>query len=386
MFWRKKWFQKLNLNKTQFFIIFLFVLLLGIFYFFYNFFSNQSLSSERDIYQKNLEEKKGEVALFKEELPKYPPLNKEDYDIRMSKLANNPTVRIVEKDKETGEEKIRFEVKKTPWPVQNLPYPKDGAILPFNRVVAYYGNLYSKKMGALGEYPEAEMIGRLQKEVDAWNKADPDTKSIPALHYIAVVAQGAPGKDGKYKTRMPDTEIEKVLKMAEKINAIVFLDIQAGNSTIYDELPYFEKYLKLPNVHLGVDPEFYMRDGKKPGKYMGTIDAEEINFATEFLANIVLKEDLPPKILVIHRFTQKMVTNYKNIKVVPEVQFVMHMDGWGGKEHKKSTYKSFIYPEPVQFAGFKIFYKNDTKQTGTTIFTGEELLKLNPRPIYIQYQ
>lgn len=386
MFWHKKWFQKLNLSKTQFFILFLFVILFGIFYFFYNFFSRQSFSFERDIYQKNLGEKKGEVVLLEEKLPKYPSLDKEDYDIRMSKLANNPTIRIIEKDQETGEEKIRFEEKKTPWPVQNLPYPKDGALLPFNRIIAYYGNLYSKKMGALGEYPEAEMIARLQREVDLWNQADPDTKAIPALHYIAVVAQGAPGKDGKYKTRMPDTEIEKVLKMAEKINAIVFLDVQVGNSTIYDELPYFEKYLKLPNVHLGIDPEFYMRDGKKPGKYMGTIDAEEINFATEFLANLTLKEDLPPKILVIHRFTQKMVTNYKNIKVVPEVQFVMHMDGWGGKEHKKSTYKSFIFPEPVQFAGFKIFYKNDTKQTGTTIFTGEELLKLNPRPIYIQYQ
>ena len=30
------------------------------------------------------------------------------------------------------------------WPVKNK-YPLPGAILPFNRVIAYYGNLYSKK-------------------------------------------------------------------------------------------------------------------------------------------------------------------------------------------------------------------------------------------------
>ncbi len=42
------------------------------------------------------------------------------------------------------------------------PYPNPGAILPFRRIIAYYGNLYSKKMGALGEYPPDEMLRRLK--------------------------------------------------------------------------------------------------------------------------------------------------------------------------------------------------------------------------------
>src|ERR1035437_6740398 len=33
------------------------------------------------------------------------------------------------------------------WPVKHQPYPKEGAILPFKRVVAFYGNLNSKRMG-----------------------------------------------------------------------------------------------------------------------------------------------------------------------------------------------------------------------------------------------
>jgi hypothetical protein len=81
-----------------------------------------------------------------------------------------------------------------------------------------------------------------------------------------------------------------------------------------------------------------------------------------------------------------MVTNYQNIKPLPEVQIVMDMDGWGPKAKKIGTYKQFIYREPVQFTGFKLFYKNDILEKGTTLFTPEELLKLNPRPIYIQYQ
>lgn len=81
-----------------------------------------------------------------------------------------------------------------------------------------------------------------------------------------------------------------------------------------------------------------------------------------------------------------MLTNSQKIKPTPETQVVIHMDGWGGKQHKISTHKLYIYPEPVQFSGFKIFYKNDIKQVGTTIFEPSELLRLRPQPSYIQYQ
>ena len=98
------------------------------------------------------------------------------------------------------------------------------------------------------------------------------------------------------------------------------------------------------------------------------------------------ENNLTPKILVVHRFTENMLTDYKNIKPTPEVQVVMDMDGWGGKAKKLGTYKYFVAGEPVQFTGFKLFYKNDIKDPGTSLLTPDELLKLNPRPIYIQYQ
>jgi hypothetical protein len=319
--------------------------------------------------------------------PVIPPIDTQAYDLKLKKLANNPPPKVVAPkiDPNTGQEILPPTPKPNLWPIKTV-YPNAGAILPFKRVVAYYGNLYSTKMGALGEYQEEEMLKKLIAEKEKWETADPETPVVPALHYITVVAQAGAGVDGKYRARMPDTEIEKVLAMAKKIDAIVFLDIQAGFSNIQTELPLLEKYLKMKEVNIGIDPEFYMKTDVRPGKVIGTLDATEINFAIDYLAKIVKENNLTPKILVIYRFTQNMITNYKNIKVVPEVQFVMNMDGWGGKAKKKNTYQQFVYKEPVQFTGFKLFYKNDIKEAGTTLFTPEELLKLNPRPIYIQYQ
>jgi hypothetical protein len=76
------------------------------------------------------------------------------------------------------------------WPVKTA-YPKPGAILPFKRIVAYYGNFYSKNMGALGEYPADEMLAKLTAECKKWEAADPTIPVQPAIHYIAVTAQGS---------------------------------------------------------------------------------------------------------------------------------------------------------------------------------------------------
>lgn len=272
------------------------------------------------------------------------------------------------------------------WPIMNQPLPNEGAILPFKRIVAYYGNLYSVKMGILGEFPPKEVWRRLNEEVAAWNKIDSLTPVQPAIHYIAVVAQGSPMPDGTFCKRMPTEQIDSALAIAKMGNAILFLDIQVSKSTYQHEVPLLEKYLKMPHVHLGIDPEFSMKDGSIPGKKIGTINADDINYCSDYLEKLVKENNLPPKILVVHRFTQGMVQNYKDIKLSSNVQIVMHMDGWGEPILKRSTYKLYIHKEPVQFTGFKLFYKNDLKKAPHTLMTPEDLMKLKPQPIYIQYQ
>lgn len=271
------------------------------------------------------------------------------------------------------------------WPIFSV-YPQAGAILPFHRIVAMYGNFYSKHMGILGRLPEDELIELLNKEMRDWAIEDTLTPVIPAVHYIAVTAQNSPGKGGTYRLRMPDAQIEKAISLSEKINGITFLDVQVGHSTVQNEVPAMEKFLLNPTVHLGLDPEWSMKDESIPATKIGSLDAADINFVIEYLSELVIKNELTPKILVIHRFTQAMVTNYKDIKPTPQVQVVVNMDGFGFPAKKIDSYRRFVGGMPIQFTGFKLFYKNDILTAPFRMMTPSEILSLYPKPIYIQYQ
>ena len=271
------------------------------------------------------------------------------------------------------------------WPV-NAPRPLPGAILPYKRIVAFYGNPLCWKMGILGKSSKKNMLQKLQQEVDHWKEADPSREIQPALHLIAVTAQPTSGKAGKYRMIMPDKIIKQVYAWAKEANAILFIDLQTGHDDIRELLPRFEWILKNPDVHLGIDPEFNLiKTGAVPGTQIGSLDAEEVNYVTGYLRNLVQKHNLPPKVLTLHRFTRNGITNADKIVLNPEIQIVMHMDGWGNPWLKRDTYKRYIVADPVQYAGFKLFLYNDTKQ-GDRLMTPEEVLRLNPKPLYIQYQ
>ncbi len=289
---------------------------------------------------------------------------------------------------------VRAGLENTNWPVKTVA-PLPGSILPARRIIAFYGNPLSKRMGILGELPPDKMLARLDKEVAEWQKADPSTPVQPALHLIAVVAQGMPGRDGKYRLRMADTLLEKVASWAATRNALLFLDVQVGQSTVQEELPRLIPFLKRPNVMLGIDPEFSMKsrmDRKhhemvtdKPGARIGTMSSDDVNYAIGLLSDLVTKNNLPPKVLVVHRFTHTMLTGAKKIRLDPRVQVVINMDGWGAPWLKYDSYRVYVEQEPVQFTGFKLFYHNDAK-LGDPILTPAEVLLLNPKPHYIQYQ
>jgi len=174
------------------------------------------------------------------------------------------------------------------------------------------------------------------------------------------------------------------------------------------ELPVLVPYLKRPYVHLALDPEFAMKDGHLPGRdWMGRMDASEVNYAIDVLAKIVEENQLPPKLLVVHRFTQGMLTGTDRVRLDPRVQVVIDMDGFGAAWHKEYAYRHFILPYPVQYTGFKLFYKNDRLSRAPSgnlspdcsrtvsedvgcgddgLMTPQQVLRLYPQPLYIQYQ
>jgi hypothetical protein len=273
----------------------------------------------------------------------------------------------------------------TATPAEPIPGgpPRRGAILPSHRIIAFYGNPLSRRMGVMGEYPPDQMLAMLDAEVATWEAADPDTPVKPALHLIAVVARDNPGPDGKYRGRMADTLIERVARWAATRDALVFLDVQVGLSTLQEELPRLAPFLRRPNFHLGIDPEFSMKNGGIPGKRIGTYDGADINYAVRFLSQLAREHDLPPKLLIVHRFTRRGVTNTQDIRLDPHVQIVMHMDGFGSPTLKRGTFNAYIRPEPVQFVGWKQFYKERNDNPRTTV---QEILALRPKVLYVQYQ
>jgi hypothetical protein len=292
------------------------------------------------------------------------------------------------------------------WPVKT-PEPLPGSLLPEHRIVAYYGNPRSKQMGILGQLPQEEMLNRLERTALEWAKADTTRKVMPALHLISVVAQGRPGPGRKYRLRMSDSLIGEVASWVERRGWIIFLDIQTGHSNVSQELPELIGFLQRPYVHLALDPEFALGPGGIPGRRIGTLDAADVNLAIRTLADLVTRYHLPPKVLVVHRFNRRMLTRSSLIQLDPRVQVVINMDGFGAPYHKMAAYRSYIVPYPVQYAGLKLFYKNDrvfrsrngARPAGCSdstdlvigcgndgLMTPTQVLELYPQPVYVQYQ
>jgi hypothetical protein len=254
-------------------------------------------------------------------------------------------------------------------------------LLPESLVVSYYGNPFSKKMGILGEIPPKEMMDRLQKEAELWQKADSSSTVRPALELVAVVSADYAQQDNTYRYRMPKAMIEKVMGWARSRGWLIILDVQVGRSSTKKELEWILPYLEQPDVHLALDPEFQMAKGLKPGRRIGSSDAEDVNLAVIYLSKLVREKKLPPKLLLVHRFTDDMLKRYWLIRQDPSVQIVVVMDGFGNPYSKTKIYRREVAREPVQFGGIKLFYKNDQP-----MLTPRQVLELQPKPRVVIYQ
>jgi hypothetical protein len=118
-----------------------------------------------------------------------------------------------------------------------------------------------------------------------------------------------------------------------------------------------------------------------PGEVLGTMDAKEVTYAQETLANFCQERGLPPKILVVHQFNLYSISNREKIKPVEGVQFVLEVDGWGPPDMKHETYQVIVGEDPVEYHGFKLWYQQDEP-----LMSEAEVLALSPSPDLIIYQ
>jgi hypothetical protein len=254
--------------------------------------------------------------------------------------------------------------------------------LPGHLFVVYYGNPLSAQMGILGQGTTADMLAKLRQQAAAY--ASLTTLPVqPALDLVATVAQGSPQPDGTYRLRMPASVIDAESTIAQQDHMPLFLDVQVGHSTVQAEVQALAPYLKLPWVELGLDPEFDMPPGELPGKWFGTMSATDINWAIDYLSQLVAKDHLPQKVLIVHEFTGTMLPTWQDIKGAPGVALILDMDGFGGQGIKTANYNRYVANQDVagRFGGIKLFYTQDHP-----LFTPAEVMQLLPTPSLIMYQ
>ena len=261
------------------------------------------------------------------------------------------------------------------------PEAAPGSLLPQYRILAYYGHPNATTMGILGEYSKDELLSKLTQEKDAYEAADPTRPIKMAFEVIASVAQQYPAENNTYLRHTDAATIQEYADFVRDHDMILILDLQIGHSNVKDEIATVSDFLKLPYVHLALDPEFAMSGDQVPGEAIGSINASDVTEAQNEVAAIVAENHLPPKMLIVHRFTENMVTNSENIKPVNNVQVVIDFDGFGDPNSKIGLYQHIIGLGGAQFDGIKLFYKHDDP-----LMSPADVVALKPVPDVVIYQ
>jgi hypothetical protein len=257
--------------------------------------------------------------------------------------------------------------------------PRGGrSILPEFRVVAYYGAPQSRELGALGIGSPRGAARRLARQAKPY--ARKTRPVLPALELITVIANADPGEDGMYRSRQKDRVIRRYLRAARKAKALLLLDIQPGRSDFFTEATRLQKWLRQPDVGLALDPEWRVQEGEVPGQIIGHVSAREVNATSAWLSQLVVRHDLPEKLLVVHQFTDDMVPE-QDLKPRDGLAMVLNVDGFGNQAVKKAKYRDFTRQAPDFYHGFKLFYEEDTD-----MMRPRQVMRLRPKPVLVVYE
>ena len=248
------------------------------------------------------------------------------------------------------------------------------------RIVAYYGNHLSSALGVLGETGPEEAVARVKAAAARFDQ--PLKKATGAFELIVTVAQASAGFDGNYSHPSKLEDVARWIDVAEREGMYVILDIQPGRSDFYTESVRYRELLLRPNVGLALDPEWRMGSTQRPGQTVGSVTAAEVNRVSKWLSDLVVENNLPEKMFILHQFQSRMIKNREELIDRPGLATVIHADGFGGRAIKLQTY-SIIQVGPPLYNGFKLFIDEDTR-----IFQPSEVLAFDtvPVPDLITYQ
>jgi hypothetical protein len=258
--------------------------------------------------------------------------------------------------------------------------PLPGSTIDGRRLVAFYGLPLRRGLGILGNNDIPTTIRLLRQQAEQYSRLDPCAEITLVFHTVVTVADAQPGDDGDYNHRVDPETIRIWLDAAAAEGIWVVLDIQPGQGHLPTELGIVESYLQEPNVHLAVDPEFMVGANQVPGRDIGSIDGATINGIQDWLSGIAQRTGTR-KILIVHQFDNRMVTNKAAILDYPLVHLVWDADGFGGPYAKISDFVQYSQEPGFQYGGFKLFYNYDVP-----VMSPAEVLALVPPPAYVVYQ
>lgn len=258
--------------------------------------------------------------------------------------------------------------------------PRGGTrLLPDYRLVGFCGAPQDPALGALGIGSPAEAARELNRQARAYKGK---RRIQPFFELIAVVANADPGLDGLYRTRQPPGIIRRYLRQARADRNLLVLDIQPGRARFSAEIDQLERFLRQPDVGLGIDPEWRVGDDEVPGQVIGSVSAREINRIAARLSKIVRENNLPEKLLIVHQFTHDMITDPEALRKYPGVAMVLNVDGFGTQADKVAKYRDLHSERRSRFfSGFKLFYEEDIG-----VMKPRRVLRLKPQPDLVVYE
>jgi hypothetical protein len=256
------------------------------------------------------------------------------------------------------------------------------SLLLNNDILAFYGHPRSQNMGILGRHSIEELDKKLTDLAREYEAVSGGRKVIKAFYLIygTVWPQGEIGYLG-------EELLKRYIEYGLENNMLVFIDHQIGRYDPIDSLRRMLPWLKYPNVHLALDPEWRTT---KPMQEIGTVTAAEINRAQQVMEDYIIENKIPgERMLVIHQFNGRMISNRDKVdSTYRRVRLVHCADGFGAPHLKRASYAYNAEATNIPIKGFKLFYNFNIPGAGYDhpLLTPREVYALNPRPYIIMYQ
>jgi hypothetical protein len=251
-----------------------------------------------------------------------------------------------------------------------------------NQILAFYGKPDSKRMGILGEYPKEEIARLLEGYAKLYDDQNAGAGIVPAF-YLIYGTCWPEGEIGYLK----DSVVQDYIEYARQRGMLVFVDHQIGKYPVADAVKRLLPWLKYPNVHIALDPEWRT---EAPMKVIGGVKAEEINAAQEAMSEYMNAEGITGvKMLVIHQFQERMIADREKVRADYDGVLLIHTaDGFGPPALKRYAYSSNAKATNMPLKGFKLFFKSEVEGAGydEPLLLPSEVLALEPRPSLVIYQ